>query len=125
MGDRSGSGILGDKVHLPARLRRTAVAKEKRPLVLYPAYFDAERSREEGRRVARKTAVHAPTAEEIAEAASALGLKSKLEADRAHPSAPWKRGGRVLVSGNYFKTGVVRKVGERIRESRAAKAKTP
>jgi len=99
------------------------VAKEKRPIVLYPAYFDAERSREDGRRVARRLAVHAPTAEEIAQVAGVLGLKPKIDADSAHPSTPWKREGRVLVTANYFKTSVVRKVAEKVKEGRADKAK--
>jgi len=101
------------------------VAKDKRPIILYPAYFDAERSRDDGRRIARKLAVHVPTVEEIAAAATSLGLKPKVEAESAHPSTPWKQDGRVLVTANYFKTSVVRKVGEKIKEARAAKAKGP
>lgn len=101
------------------------MAKEKRPIVLYPAYFDAERSREDGRRVARKLAVNAPTAEEIAEAAGALGLKPKVEAESSHPSTPWKHDGRVLVKAEYFKTSVVRKIAEKVKEARAAKAGAP
>ena len=101
------------------------MATEKRPLVLYPAYFDAERSREDGRRISRKIAVHTPTVEEIAAAAGSLGLKPKVEAQSAHPSTPWKKDGRVLVNANYFKTSVVRKVGEKIKEARAAKAQAP
>ena len=99
------------------------MAKEKRAIVLYPAYFDAERSRDDGRRVARKVAVRAPTVEEIERAAGALGLKPKVESDRAHPSTPWKRDGRVLVRADYFKTSVVRKVAEKIKEARAAPSK--
>ncbi len=101
------------------------MAKEKRAIVLYPVYFDAERSREDGRRITRKAAVHAPTVEEIAAAADALGLKPKVEAESAHPSTPWKHNGRVLVRADYFKTSVVRKVGEKMKEARAAKAKLP
>lgn len=101
------------------------MAKEKRPIVLYPAYFDADRSRENGRRVARKLAVNAPTVEELAQAADALGLRPKLEGERAHPSTPWKREGRVLVNADFYKTSVVRKVAEKVKEGRAAKAKGP
>ena len=99
------------------------MAKEKRPLILYPAYFDAERSREDGRRVARRLAVNRPTVEEIAHAADALGLKPKVEADRAHPTTPWSRQGRVLVKADYYKTSVVRRVAEKVKEGRAAKPK--
>lgn len=99
------------------------MAKEKRHIVLYPLYFDADLSRDDGRRIARRAAVHGPTVDEIAKAAEALGLKPKVETDRAHPSAPWDRKGRVLVKAGYYKTSVVRKVGEKMKEHRAAKAK--
>lgn len=99
------------------------MAKEKRHIVLYPLYFDADLSRDDGRRVARKVAVHGPTVDEIARAAEALGLNPKVEPDRAHPSVPWNRQGRVLVKAGYYKTSILRKVGERIKEDRAAKAK--
>ncbi len=99
------------------------MAKQKRAIVLYPMYFDADRSRDDGRRVARRVAVIGPTVEEIAAAAGALGLKPKVESESAHPSAPWKHDGRVLVRGDYFKTSVVRKIAEKIKETRAAKAK--
>ncbi len=45
---------------------------EDRPIVLYPAYFDLKRSRQEGRRVPKSLAVDGPTAEEIEKAAKAL-----------------------------------------------------
>ncbi|MBI4416032.1 MAG: signal recognition particle protein Srp19 [Euryarchaeota archaeon] len=101
------------------------MAKERRAIILYPAYFDAERSREDGRRVTRRLAVNAPTVEEIARAADSLGLKPRIETERAHPSTPWKQEGRVLVKADYYKTSVVRRIAERVKEARAAKAKGP
>jgi signal recognition particle subunit SRP19 len=101
-----------------ARRMRTAVPKGDRPIVLYPAYFDVGRSRDEGRRVAKKVAVESPTVQEVASAARALGLEPKVEEDRAFPATPWKKDGRVLVRADFFKTSVVRKVAERIKASR-------
>jgi len=95
------------------------MAEEERPVVLYPAYFDLRRSRKDGRRVPKALAVEAPTTEEIEKAAKALGLKPTVEGDKAFPQSPWKRDGRVLVSGDYFKTSIVRKVAERLKASRA------
>ncbi len=91
---------------------------EDRPVVLYPAYFDLRRSREEGRRVPKGLAVEAPTVEEIEKAAKALGLQPKVEADKAYPASHWKHDGRVLVRADYFKTSIVRKVAERIKAAR-------
>lgn len=92
--------------------------KGDRPIVLYPAYFDLGRSRQEGRRVAKKWAVESPTSDEIASAAKALGLKPQVEEAKAFPSTPWRHEGRVLVRADYYKTSIVRKVAERIKASR-------
>ena len=86
--------------------------------MLYPAYFDAGRSREEGRRVAKKWAVESPTVQEIAVAAKAPGLEPPPEEGKAHSSTPWRKEGRVLVGADYFKTSVVRKVAERLKSTR-------
>lgn len=91
---------------------------EDRPIVLYPAYFDLKRSREEGRRVPKALAVDGPTTEEIEKAAKSLGLTPKVEEDKAYPPSHWRREGRVLVRADYFKTSVVKKVAERIKAAR-------
>lgn len=92
--------------------------KGDRPIVLYPAYFDSGRSRDQGRRISRKFAVEAPTVEEIAAAAKALGLQPQIQEAKAFPSTPWRKEGRVLVRADFFKTSVIRKVGERLKASR-------
>ena len=92
--------------------------KGDRPIVLYPAYFDLGRTRDRGRRVAKKWAVDAPTVEEVAAAAKALGLQPQVEEGKAFPSTPWRKEGRVLVRADYFKTSILQKVAQRIKESR-------
>lgn len=95
------------------------MAKKERPIVLYPAYFDLGRSRADGRRVAKKWAVESPTVEEVGAAAKALGLEPQIDADKAFPTSHWRHEGRVLVRADYFKTSVVQKVGQRIKQKRS------
>ncbi len=97
-------------------LRR--MPKRDRPVILYPAYFDLSRSRQRGRRVAKRWAVEGPTVQEIAAAARALGLDPQIEEDKAFSSTPWRREGRVLVRADYYKTSVVRRIAERMKTSR-------
>lgn len=94
------------------------MAKEDRPIVLYPAYFDLARSRDQGRRVAKRWAVETPTAAEIAAAAKALGLQPEVEEGKSFPSTPWRKEGRVLVRADYFKTSIVQKVAQRMKQDR-------
>ncbi len=93
--------------------------KKDRPIILYPAYFDLGRSRTDGRRVAKKWAVESPTVEEVVTAAKALGLQPETDAEKAFPSSHWRHEGRVLVRADYFKTSIVQKVAQRIKQGRS------
>jgi signal recognition particle subunit SRP19 len=63
---------------------------------LYPVYFDANRSRAEGRRVGSDLAVKDPLAREIANACSRLRLPTLLEPEKTHPK-DWANPGRVKI----------------------------
>ncbi|KKF92824.1 Signal recognition particle SEC65 subunit [Ceratocystis platani] len=64
--------------------------------VLYPIYFDASRTRAQGRRVGKDLAVASPLARTIAEACSMLRLQPMLEPSKTHPK-DWANPGRVRV----------------------------
>ncbi len=66
--------------------------------ILWPAYFDADRSRSDGRRVPESLAVRDPTVEEIAEAVMQVGYDATIEPDLAYPRAPRDETGRVAVA---------------------------
>lgn len=64
---------------------------------LYPVYFDATRSRAQGRRISASLAVRNPLAREIANACSRLRLQTVLEPEKTHPK-DWSNPGRVKVA---------------------------
>ncbi|EGX93216.1 signal recognition particle protein Sec65 [Cordyceps militaris CM01] len=64
---------------------------------LYPVYFDASRTRAQGRRVSAALAVANPLAREIANACSRLRLQTVLEPEKTHPK-DWANPGRVKVA---------------------------
>ncbi|WP_299235231.1 signal recognition particle subunit SRP19 [Natronomonas sp.] len=66
--------------------------------VIWPAYLDAERSRNEGRRVPEDLAVPEPTVDEIASAVQQVGYDAVIERDRTYPREYEPRG-RVVVKG--------------------------
>lgn len=90
------------------------VSKRDGMIVIWPRYFDADRTRQQGRRVPVKDAVHAPRAGHIAEAARTLGLDATLEKDAAHPSEWWVKEGRVLVKKKWSKEETIRKIAGRL-----------
>lgn len=97
------------------------VSKGADRFVLWPAYFDRSRSREEGRRVPESAAVRQPDAPWIENAARKLGLDPVVEEKAVHPSIPYERSGRVLVAKKGSKQAVLRQVGERMRASQDAR----
>jgi signal recognition particle subunit SRP19 len=66
--------------------------------VIWPAYLDADLTREEGRRVATELAVPEPTIDEIAQAVQQVGYDAVIERSKTYPREYDPRG-RVLVKG--------------------------
>lgn len=64
--------------------------------VIYPAYFDADCSRSEGRRVPLDLAVEDPDVDEIASAVQQVGYDAVVERAVTYPRETEQRG-RVLV----------------------------
>ncbi|KAI4220547.1 MAG: hypothetical protein LQ349_008062 [Xanthoria aureola] len=63
---------------------------------IYPLYFDAARTRAQGRRVGKEQAVDNPLARTIVDAVAALGLQTVFEPGKMHPR-DWGNPGRVRV----------------------------
>lgn len=66
--------------------------------VVYPAYFDADRSRSEGRRVPMDLAIEEPTVDEIAKAVQQVGYDAVIEREKTY-SREFKPRGAVVVRG--------------------------
>lgn len=81
--------------------------------ILWTAYFDAKKSRGDGRRVPRDLAVEEPTVDEIAQAVQQVGYDAVIERDVTYPREPWQSDGRVIVRGadNESKNDLVQAVG--------------
>jgi len=82
--------------HPPPQKQQIDTSKSKRWICLYPVYFDASKSRAEGRRVGKAQAVDNPLARTIAGAAAQNGLKVVFEPANIHPK-DWSNPGRVRV----------------------------
>ncbi|RLE82649.1 MAG: signal recognition particle protein Srp19 [Thermoprotei archaeon] len=89
--------------------------------ILWPVYFDKNRSRREGRRVPLNLAVENPSVDEISFAVKKMGLEPVVERDKAHPTTWFELKGRVLVrkdSYKFNKNHLVRNVGKILCEMR-------
>jgi signal recognition particle subunit SRP19 len=87
-------------------------------LIFWPQYFEAKRSRSNGRRLPRKFAVEKVNLEEIAKAARTLGYNSEIETNYRYSRSWWDDPGRVLIDAKgKKKTKVLLEVAKEIRKS--------
>lgn len=79
---------------------------------IYPAYFEANRSRHSGRRVPKKLALPTVTTSMIAQAAQRLGLDYTVEAKARYPASWWVSSGVVLIKKpeNQTKTTLLKEL---------------
>ena len=92
--------------------------KDKRKLVIWPAYIDQTRSRSNGRIISRKSSVKEPHLNEIKEAALELGLNPEVEPEKAYPKAWWEVSGRVLVDNKGPKSVIAKQISAGIKKTR-------
>jgi signal recognition particle subunit SRP19 len=79
---------------------------------IYPAYFEANRSRHSGRRVPKKLALTQVTTSMIAKAAQRLGLEYTVESQVRYPASWWVSSGVVLIKKpeNQTKTQLLKEL---------------
>ncbi|MDR0523173.1 MAG: signal recognition particle subunit SRP19/SEC65 family protein [Candidatus Methanoplasma sp.] len=82
-------------------------------IVVWPEYFDAGRTRSEGRRLPKKLCVAEPSLDIIAKGAMSLDLEYEVLEGKAYP-ADWaaKRGCVRIERGKMPKTAILPLIGE-------------
>jgi len=86
------------------------VGKKDGKYVIWPAYFDRDLSRDDGRKVPLKLAMENPSIDRIAKAAKALKLNPILEKDARYPSKHWEIKGRILVDKKDKKITILKNI---------------
>lgn len=93
-------------------------ASEKKTIIVWPIYFDAGRSRAQGRRVPKSFAVKSPKIEDLAKAAERLKLTIKIKSNASHPTFPWRREGVMIVEKRESKAVLLSKIAKELRKIR-------
>jgi signal recognition particle subunit SRP19 len=83
-------------------------------LFLWPSYFDANKSRADGRRVPKELAISTPKLEELQIAAKRSGLQPETIFEAAHPNSPWLRSGLIVVPKKESKSSIVKKIAKEL-----------
>ena len=82
--------------------------------IIWPVYFDAARTRKEGRRVPKILAVNSPRIMEIKEATDKLGLRNDLKSEAHFPKSPWAKTGMLLVEKKEPKEKIIKKIAKQL-----------
>ena len=85
---------------------------EKDKLVIWPVYFDAARSRSEGRMVSRQDAINEPNLDMLITASLKAGYKPEIEREKRHPRT-WhleESSGRILLAKKGSKSAVLKRI---------------
>lgn len=83
-------------------------------VIIWPVYFDVNRSREEGRRVPKAQAVQSPKITEIQEAATKMGLAYEINLEAHHPKYHWAKTGMLIVEKREAKEVLLKKFAKQL-----------
>ena len=82
--------------------------------IIWPIYFDAAKTRKDGRRVSKSLAVQSPKIDEIKLAADRLGLRNEIRIEAHFPKSPWAKTGMLLVEKKEAKEKIIQKVAKQL-----------
>jgi signal recognition particle subunit SRP19 len=84
--------------------------RKQNKIFLWPIYFDANKTRREGRKVPKKFAISTPKLEELQRATKKLALQPMVVSDAAHPSFPWLKTGLLIIPRKEPKSETLEKI---------------
>ena len=93
--------------------------RKKDKTLIWPAYFDSNRTRKMGRRVSKDICVRSPKIDEIVNVVSKLGYQCELNPEVSYPKKPWIRTGLLLIEKKYSKEQLINKIAVNLVKNRA------
>jgi signal recognition particle subunit SRP19 len=93
--------------------------RKQEKYVVWPAYFDQNKTRSRGRKIPKSQAQQMPRLDEIQRAAQKLGLQPEIKPELAHPAQPWQKTGMLLINKKGSKLDNVRRIARELAAQRA------
>ena len=90
--------------------------------IIWPIYFDINRTRKEGRRVPKNIAVQSPRIDELKQAVDKLGLKNEISIEAHFPRTHWAKSGMLLVEKKEAKQAIIQKIAKQLVKIKSAQA---
>lgn len=93
--------------------------RKQSKIIIWPAYFDATRTRTEGRRVSKSLSVPFPKILEIKEAVEKLNLEFELAIETKYPKTPWMKTGLFIIRKSDSKSKLIERVAKQLQKIRS------
>jgi signal recognition particle subunit SRP19 len=93
--------------------------------IIWPIYFDCNKTRKDGRRVPKNMAVQSPKILEIKEATDKIGLKNEINLEAHFPKTPWAKSGMLLVEKNETKEKIIQKIAKQLIKVKSQQQQLP
>ena len=93
--------------------------RQQEKIIIWPAYFDSTKTRNDGRRVPKNLAVPSPRIVEVNEAADRLGLPLELIVDAGYSKTPWLKTGMILIKKKDSKGQIVSLIAKQLLKMRS------
>ncbi len=91
--------------------------RKQEQIIIWPAYFDEGKTREEGRRVPKALSVPSPKMSEIEEVVTKLGLTHELVPGKGYSKMPWSKTGMMLVEKQGSKQQVIKRIAMQLQKA--------
>jgi signal recognition particle subunit SRP19 len=88
--------------------------------IIWPIYFDTNKTRKNGRRVPKNMAVQSPKILDLKEAVDKLGLKNEVNLEAHFPKMHWAKTGMLLVEKKEAKQKIVLKIAKQLMKIKSA-----
>jgi len=90
--------------------------RERRFVIIWPIYFDKDKSRSNGRKVSKKYAVNKPNIALLSNIIKKLGYDFEVDTKAKYPAFWYEEQGRLIVFTNEKKSIILRKIGKELRK---------
>ncbi len=98
--------------------KENKLLRQQDKIIIWPAYFDASKTRRQGRQVSKNLAVGVPRAQEVKEAADKLGFASEIVPDVAYSKVSNVKTSMILIKKRGPKNQAVKNIARQIVQMR-------
>jgi signal recognition particle subunit SRP19 len=88
----------------------------KDKVVIWPVYFDSNKTRSLGRMVCAKDSISNPNIDDLIAAAIKVGYRPEIEREKKHPSTWHESSGRILVPKKEPKKVILKKIASSLKK---------